>query len=551
MANPSNSTGDGIYRLKSVKFRGRECNILLQNENGPCPLLAAANALLLQEKVKLPASSIRNNVASLSDLTNVLANFAMHPSEEGAAPTNMPAPQPVTSSSSSFLLDELLKIIPKLQYGMDVNPKFTDGITGYEFTQELTCFDSWQVKLVHGWLLDPTDESLAELFQAVGNKTYNELIEHVIQGKEADMNLPPLEEKLTQLKQQYPANPVEIAELEAQVQKMQSESLRANYIDHFLSTTGHQLTQFGLTALHQDLKEEELVVFFRNNHFCTMTKNEGNLFLLVTDLGYANTPMVVWERLDVIDGDTEYVNSQFLQPGQIAQSGSSLTPEQLMAQSGQNDADYHLALHLSMQPHGEQTINANSQAMLDTEEGKLMAAATEASLREFHGEASPPGTTTVALPPITEGTQPPIAEMGVPVAPPPPAGTQESADEMLAQQLAKEMAQEQQLLQQGQAPLVDDEKLARRLQEEQQGNSFLNDDERLARQLQAEAAAEDERLARQLQEEENNRGGSASAGPSQQQVVSSRTTTTTATRPSPQQGPGGAGAQGDGKCTIS
>jgi hypothetical protein len=54
----------------------------------------------------------------------------------------------------------------------------------------LRCFYWWHVKLVHGWLLDPTDESMAELFQTVGNKTYNELMELLIQGKEADSKLP-------------------------------------------------------------------------------------------------------------------------------------------------------------------------------------------------------------------------------------------------------------------------------------------------------------------------------------------------------------------------
>lgn len=477
--------------------------------------MAAANALLLQEKIKLPASAIRNNVASLSDLTNVLANFALQtPSATSAA-----------GNTSAFLMDELLTMIPRLQDGMDVNPKFTASITGYEFTQELTCFDLWQVKLVHGWLIDPSDESMEEVFKAVGGKTYNELIEVVIQGKDADEAIPTLRQQ-----QSASSETTNEQDVENKLHELEQISTKASYIDHFLNSTGHQLTQYGLSALHQELQENELVVFFRNNHFCTMTKHENHLYLLVTDLGYANTPMVVWERLDVIDGDTEYVNSQFKQPGEISQEGSSLTPEQLMAQAGQNDADYHLALHLSMQPSAA-GVTANSQDALDSEEGKLMAAATEASLRDYHGQAPPqqqPQPTTVALPPLAESTE------GL------------SADEMLARQLAREMEAQQ-------PSTADDERLARELAAQQQpsnpgnmmltpstgaasgtqvrfaGHNTTNDealarqlaaqqqsqppsqpysmdtDAALARRLQQESAESDEQLARRLQQEENAR----------------------------------------------
>jgi hypothetical protein len=118
----------------------------------------------------------------------------------------------------------------------------------------------------------------------------------------------------------------------------------------------------------------------------------GLLYLLVTDLGYANTPDIVWEKLDVIDGDTDLVNSHFFQAGNqgsVKDSylvGPTLSPEQMLAQASQSDADYHLALHLGM--HDGDPSSANSRAnssALDDEEGKLMAAATEESLRSYHG----------------------------------------------------------------------------------------------------------------------------------------------------------------------
>jgi len=41
-----------FFVIKSIKYFGSNRLILLQNENGPCPLLAVANALLLENKLQ-------------------------------------------------------------------------------------------------------------------------------------------------------------------------------------------------------------------------------------------------------------------------------------------------------------------------------------------------------------------------------------------------------------------------------------------------------------------------------------------------------------------
>ena len=45
------------YKLKRIQYFKREVPIALQNENGPCPLLAIANVLLLRNQIKLPANA--------------------------------------------------------------------------------------------------------------------------------------------------------------------------------------------------------------------------------------------------------------------------------------------------------------------------------------------------------------------------------------------------------------------------------------------------------------------------------------------------------------
>ena len=68
------------------------------------------------------------------------------------------------------------------------------------------------------------------------------------------------------------------------------------------------------------LKDGQLAVFFRNNHFSTLCKEKSILYLLVTDQGFLNQP-VVWETLDNIQGDTVFVDQDFNvvhRPGEIA-----------------------------------------------------------------------------------------------------------------------------------------------------------------------------------------------------------------------------------------
>jgi hypothetical protein len=54
----------------------------------------------------------------------------------------------------------------------------------------------------------------------------------------------------------------------------------------FLTDTASQLTYYGLLELHEHVRDRELCVFFRNNHFSTLFKFEGALYLLVTDAGW-------------------------------------------------------------------------------------------------------------------------------------------------------------------------------------------------------------------------------------------------------------------------
>ncbi|CAI5503102.1 unnamed protein product, partial [Closterium sp. Naga37s-1] len=79
----------------------------------------------------------------------------------------------------------------------------------------------------------------------------------------------------------------------------------------FLNDTASQLTYHGLFSLQEGVKENQLCVFFRNNHFSTLFKRTNHIYLLVTDQGYLNQPGVVWERLGQVEGDNTLCEGDF------------------------------------------------------------------------------------------------------------------------------------------------------------------------------------------------------------------------------------------------
>lgn len=388
------------YSLKSVHYKKQQYNILLQNENGPCPLIACANALLLSARITLPVHSVRNNVASIDDVVNMLATHALKQySEKGDDQTVDEEGFPTTNATditTAHHIDELLELFPSLQKGMDVNPKFTMGPTGCEYTTGLGAFDIMGVDLVHGWLVDANQES--EIADVIGSKTYNELVEVVIQGNEATETADQLTQKIAALHAKASVDEttealendnVDVADKEKELNSLNEELLnqsqiaaRGTIVKQFLDDTSHQLTYAGLTELHSHVQEGNLCVFFRNNHFATLTKYEGILYLLITDLGYAGVKGVMWEKLDSISGDTDLYDESFCK-SQVhnMQPTATANPETLLVQREQSDADYLLALELS------RNDNENTNRVAQ-QEGDLIAAVTEMSLQEYNNQGN-------------------------------------------------------------------------------------------------------------------------------------------------------------------
>ncbi|XP_036309085.1 ubiquitin carboxyl-terminal hydrolase MINDY-1 isoform X2 [Pipistrellus kuhlii] len=297
-----------FYCVKWIPWKGERTPIITQSTNGPCPLLAIMNILFLQWKVKLPPQKeVITSDELMAHLGDCLLSIKPQEKSEGL------------QLNFQQNVDDAMTVLPKLATGLDVNVRFT-GVSDFEYTPECSIFDLLGVPLYHGWLVDPQSP---EAVRAVGKLSYNQLVEKVITCKHSsDTNLV-------------------------------TEGLIA---EQFLETTAAQLTYHGLCELTAAAKEDELSVFFRNNHFSTMTKHKSHLYLLVTDQGFLQEEQVVWESLHNVDGDSCFCDADFhlshsLGKGPGAEGGGG-SPEK----QRQVDQDYLIALSLQQQQQPQGTL---------------------------------------------------------------------------------------------------------------------------------------------------------------------------------------------------
>jgi len=284
---------DNIYQVKWIGWRSNRVPIITQNSNGPCPMLAIANILLLRGKMELQDGC---EMVSSEQLIERLGGLMFD-----LAPKNLDPSQRLDYEAN---VGEAVDLLPKLQTGLDVNVKFS-SVSDFEYTKECIVFDLFNIALYHGWLVDPQQE---EVVKAVDGLSYNQLVERIINNKTSSDS------------------------------DLINQSLVAQ---NFLEESASQLTYHGLCELVSTMKDNELAIFFRNNHFSTLHKHKNEIFLLVTDQGFLKEPSVVWETLNSTDGDCHFVDSDFLTAppkvspklpkGPLSQ-GELLSPEQQLEQ---------------------------------------------------------------------------------------------------------------------------------------------------------------------------------------------------------------------------
>lgn len=251
--------------------------VILQNKNGPCPLINICNVLLLRNQMKL---EFNTEIISNENLIQKLADILF-----GVFVPRILDQRKNTYQKYNLIeqnINDALSIFERLQYGLNVNVKFS-ACTHFEYTKEIEIFDLFSINLYHGWLIDPEQKNFYNNF---GEMSYNQLIEIILNSSDSDFSS----------------------------KKDDDQKFLLNVLaDDFLKTTASQLTYYGLSSLHDTLGSSELAVLFRNNHFSTIFKHPQNncLYTLVTDSGYLNHPEIVWETLDNIEGAGNFCDANF------------------------------------------------------------------------------------------------------------------------------------------------------------------------------------------------------------------------------------------------
>ncbi|RKU40885.1 hypothetical protein DL546_002139 [Coniochaeta pulveracea] len=329
-ARPPRPAGDGqneTYQIKNIRWHDssaannpRVSPIILQNANGPCPLVALVNALTMTT----PAEEETALVETLRTREHISLNLLVD-----AVFDELMSGRRCSSNDTLPDVPELYDFLKDLQTGMNVNPRFVptpeniaaykrtslthlhpteradDMIPGtFEDTREMSLYSIFSIPLIHGWLPSKAEQAYEAFKRRAAS--YEEVQNLLFLEEE-------LEDKLSNPSQQG---------LTEQEQEIYQDILT---IKSFLSMYPTQLTPWGLNVISQAMKPGLVAILFRNDHFSTLYRHPQSqqLLTLVTDAGYATHDEVVWESLVDVNGEhAEFFSGDFRVVGG---AGSSLS----------------------------------------------------------------------------------------------------------------------------------------------------------------------------------------------------------------------------------
>ncbi|KAF8412340.1 hypothetical protein HHK36_000302 [Tetracentron sinense] len=165
-----------IYKTKVVQFLGRTTPIILQNDNGPCPLLAICNVLLLRNNLKLSPDVIEISQEKLLSLVAerlIDSNINVDNKDAGYV------------ENQQQNISDAIDLLPRLATGIDVNIQY-NRIDDFEFTPECAIFDLLDIPLYHGYgTLGSFHRDINKLTDcdtanAMGPKSYNTLMGELV-----------------------------------------------------------------------------------------------------------------------------------------------------------------------------------------------------------------------------------------------------------------------------------------------------------------------------------------------------------------------------------
>ncbi|KAJ3149321.1 Ubiquitin carboxyl-terminal hydrolase MINDY-1 [Geranomyces michiganensis] len=311
---------DKLYRLKRIIYIDSRTNtpqrlsIITQNRNGPCPLLALTNVLILRGEITIPHHERERGEIAYEQILAVVGDWLT---------SRLPAGTPTAATAGgdfSQNLTDVFEILPTLQTGLDVNVRFSSP-TSFELTPALLVFDAFNITLCHGWTVDPQDtETYAIVVDSCGS--YNAVVEKIIQADvAATAQRSDKGKKPTTHANNYQDDDSDAAYFRTEQER--SQTIHDGLVcSQFLATTSSQLTYHGLQWLCDDARALPVgvpAVLFRNNHFHTILKRVDGcggggtrLYTLVTDQGFLHAEGAVWETMSGVDGDSSFVDGYFV-----------------------------------------------------------------------------------------------------------------------------------------------------------------------------------------------------------------------------------------------
>ena len=165
------TTPVGSYRIKRIEFKNKSVSIMQQNENGPCPLIAIANILALRGCIIIDGKDNRITV------NNVVSKIVSYLREEQKKQTKE------EKTENDEKVNKVIETMSQLQIGLDVNFNFVE-CDSFESTTKSLIFPLLNIRMVHGWLVDPS----FPVASIIANYTYNDLTLQLVASDPESMN---------------------------------------------------------------------------------------------------------------------------------------------------------------------------------------------------------------------------------------------------------------------------------------------------------------------------------------------------------------------------
>lgn len=310
------------YQVKNIQWydataaqNSRISPILVQNANGPCPLVALVNALSLTTPANVSDTALVEVLRSREQISlNLLLDAVFE---------ELMSPRRTDEDGSLPDISDLYKFLQGLHTGMNVNPRFLPTaaikevyertsltqwnsterfnlIPGtFENTVEMSLYATFKIPLIHGWLPPTSDAAHDALERQAGS--YEDAQNLLFREEELEHKLSSEDGLTPQEQQMY-------------------EDIMA--IKCFFDSSATQLTPWGIEVISKAIRPGTFAILFRNDHFSTLYSHPETkqLVTLVTDDGYRSHKEVVWESLVDINGErTQYLSGDF----RVVGSGSA------------------------------------------------------------------------------------------------------------------------------------------------------------------------------------------------------------------------------------